>query len=86
MFVEYLILHNAVCVPRCYVTVRIAQQESSFSWDAFVADVFGVHGDEQAVENGKRHLTEIYQRCSSFFDPFLEDTYMAEFEESHAQA
>ena len=57
--VEYSTLENAVCLLRCYVTLRIAQGESSFDWDAFVADVFGVHGDEHAIRNGVRHLQDL---------------------------
>ena len=83
--IEYLSLDNAICVPRCYVSIRIARQDPSFSWDTFVADVFGVHGNERAVENGKRHLTEIYQQCSGVFDLFLEETAVSEFEESLAR-
>ena len=76
MSVDSLTLGDTVCfVLRCYVTLRIAQRHPCFDWDAFVADVFGVHGDERAIMNGVRHLKQIYGRCSGFFDPFLHTTF-----------
>ena len=84
--IKHLTLDDVVCVLRCYVTLRLAQLEPFFFWDSFVADVFGVHGDARAVENGKRKLKEIHERCSDLFDRFLAESAEAEMKQFFAEA
>lgn len=59
-------------------------EESSFTWEKFVGEVFGVEGDLVAIENGMKHLKEIFKTCERHLDALLESSTTERIQELEA--